>query len=80
MICAGPDHRDHGAFCPAPGHQIGFNDLKTIEVKVLIEAVAGGEVTGGARAFPDFREANEIERVVDAVRRSSAQARWISVR
>ena len=26
-IEAGPDHAPYGRFCPAPGHQIGFNDL-----------------------------------------------------
>jgi predicted dehydrogenase len=68
LITAGPDHRDYGAFCPAPGHQIGFNDLKAIEVKALIEAVAG---TG--KPYPDFREAYEVERVVEAVQRSSVE-------
>ena len=72
LITAGPDHPNYGPFCPAPGHQIGFNDLKVIEVKVLLEAVAGfGE------PYPDFRAAWEIERVIEAVRRSSAESRWV---
>ena len=29
--------------CVAPGHQLGFNDLKTIEVADFLEAIAGGE-------------------------------------
>ena len=75
LICAGPDHPDYGAFCPAPGHQLGFNDLKVIEARTLVEAVAG---TG--RAWPDFREACEVERVVEAIRRSSAEGRWVPLR
>ncbi len=39
---AGPEHPDYGAFCVAPGHQIGFNDLKAIEVRDFLAAVAGG--------------------------------------
>ena len=39
-ITAGPDHPPYGAFCPAPGHQLGFNDLKVIEVKTLIDAIS----------------------------------------
>src|SRR5690349_16821642 len=74
LITAGPEHGDYGAFCPAPGHQIGFNELKVIEVKTLIEAIAGG-----TRCQPDFREAWEVERVADAVRRSSGTGRWEQV-
>lgn len=74
LITAGPDHPNYGPFCPAPGHQIGFNDLKVIEVKALLEAVAGIR-----KPYPDFREAWEIERVVEAVRRSSAEGRWVRI-
>ncbi|MEQ8700568.1 MAG: Gfo/Idh/MocA family oxidoreductase, partial [Bauldia litoralis] len=40
-ILAGPQHDSYKEFCPAPGHQLGFNDIKTIEVKALITALAG---------------------------------------
>ena len=43
-IEAGPAHWPYGLFCVAPGHQLGFNDLKTIEVA----RVPGGG--GGRRA------------------------------
>ena len=42
-LLAGPDTPPYGNFCPAPGHQLGFNDLKTIEVAHLIQAIAGKE-------------------------------------
>lgn len=31
----------YGEFCRAPGHQIGFNDLKSIEILVFSRALAG---------------------------------------
>ena len=73
-ILAGPEHDFYKEFCPAPGHQLGFNDIKTIEVKALITALAGG-----AKFMPDFREAWEIQRVVDAVVQSAREERWLDV-
>ena len=32
-VFAGPEHEPYGAFCVAPGHQLGFNDLKAIEAR-----------------------------------------------
>ena len=40
-ILAGPKHPPYGNFCIAPGHQLGFNDLKAIEIQGFLEAVAG---------------------------------------
>ncbi len=73
-ILAGPDHAFYKEFCPAPGHQLGFNDIKTIEVRALMAALAGQETFQ-----PDFREAYEIQRVVDAVARSSDEGRWLDI-
>ena len=73
-IHAGPDTPPYGRFCPAPGHQLGFNDLKTIEVAALIEAIATGRSTG-----PDFAAACEIQRVVSAALQSGRSGEWIEV-
>lgn len=73
-IEAGPEHPPYGRFCPAPGHQLGFNDLKVIEVSRLVESVATGTPT-----FPDFREACRIQQTIDAIRRSSDQRQWLAV-
>jgi predicted dehydrogenase len=73
-IEAGPQHYPYGLFCVAPGHQIGFNDLKTVEMAEFLAAVAGGEKTG-----PDFREAWEIQKVVDAAVRSSQSRQWLKL-
>lgn len=71
-ICAGPEHGDYGAFCPASGHQIGYNDLKTIEVKAAVEAAAG--LPSAAKSFAD---ALAVERVADAIRRSHRDGGWV---
>ena len=73
-ILAGPEHSPYGAFCPAPGHQLGFNDLKTIEVRDFLLAVSGEPVVG-----PDFREGWEVQKVVDAILRSSRERAWVAV-
>jgi predicted dehydrogenase len=73
-ILAGPDHPFYRGFCPAAGHHIGFNDLKTIEVRGLIEGLIGAPAPA-----PDFREAWEIQRVVDAIVRSSRERRWVRI-
>ncbi len=70
-IPAGPEHPDYAAFCPAPGHQIGFNDMKTIEARYVVEAVAGG-----VPFAPDFAEAAAVQAVIDAIRRSAAEGGW----
>ena len=73
-IEAGPEHPPYGRFCPAPGHQIGFNDLKVIEVSRFLEAIAGG-----APAYPCFRDALGIQRVIDGIRDSAANGRWTPI-
>ena len=40
-IEAGPAHPPYDRFCVAPGHQIGFNDLKAIEIAGFAAAIAG---------------------------------------
>ena len=73
-IEAGPSHPPYDRFCPAPGHHLGFNDLKVIEVAQLIEAHASG-----GTCWPDFRAAYEVLRVVEAMQRSSGERRWIAI-
>lgn len=74
-IWAGPDHPPYGAFCPAPGHQLGFNDLKVIEVRDLINALASPE----RQPWPDFAEGLAVQRVIEAVRQSADRRGWATV-
>jgi len=72
-ILTGPDHPHYSAFVPVAGHHIGFNELKTIEAKILVDAFAGGK----AAAWPDFVDAWRVAQTVEAIVRSSRERRWI---
>jgi predicted dehydrogenase len=70
-IEAGPQHAPYGSFCVAGGHQLGFNDLKTIEIAEFLSGIVEGRCMG-----PDFREAYEIQKVVEAALASSRSRSW----
>ncbi len=73
-IESGPAHPPYGAFCPAPGHHLGFNDLKVIEVAELLAAHAGKGTAG-----PDFREAYEVQRTIEAMQQSDRSRQWVTL-
>jgi predicted dehydrogenase len=73
-IEAGPQHSPYGGFCVAGGHQLGFNDLKTIEIAEFLDAIGKGQ-----KSDPDFREAYEIQKVVEAALASSSTRTWARV-
>lgn len=68
-ILIGPSHPPYGAFIQSTGHQLGFNDLKVIEVRNLLEGV-----TGMTRCYPAFEDALGVERVIDDVLKSPPMA------
>jgi len=73
-IEAGPDHPPYGLFCVAPGHQIGFNDLKAIEVAGFAKAIAG--------LHPEpfnFRAGLRMQTLVETIQTSSRQQKWLAV-
>ncbi|WP_300435734.1 Gfo/Idh/MocA family oxidoreductase [uncultured Mameliella sp.] len=67
-ILTGPEHPPFGAFVPAPGHQLGFGDLKTIEAGDLLAAIRDG-----GQAYPSMQDALDFERVIHAVADSAGQ-------
>ena len=73
-ILTGPEHAHYARFTPAPGHQLGFNELKIIEVATMLQALAAG-----GSPWPDFREAWQVQRVVDAVIRSADEGHWVAI-
>ena len=73
-VLAGPRHPPYGAFSPAPGHQLGYGDLKTAEVAHLLLGLAGREPLA-----PDFAAGLAIERVAAAIERASKEWRWVVV-
>jgi predicted dehydrogenase len=44
-VLAGPQHPDYAAFFGLQGNPLGYNDLKTIEARRLIEAIAAGSTS-----------------------------------
>ena len=73
-IEASPDHVPYGRFCVAPGHQLGFNDLKAIEVAGFMDAIAG------LKPEPfNFRAGLGIQRLVELIHRSSVEEKWLDV-
>jgi predicted dehydrogenase len=73
-ILAGPAHPDYGSFCPAPGHGLGINDLKVIEVRNLVRAIERNEPFQ-----PDFEEGLRVQQVMAAIEESSAAQVWIEL-
>jgi predicted dehydrogenase len=73
-ILTGPEHEPYGMFCPAPGHQLGFGDLKAIEVATFLRGIAGGPP-----GFPDFTDALAFERVIHAIDASAREGRRVSL-
>jgi predicted dehydrogenase len=80
-ILAGPEHGDYNAFCPAPGHGLGINDLKVIEARNLLAAIDRRRTDPRASgATPDFHEGARVQRVIEAIEQSATDGRWTVVR
>lgn len=73
-VLAGPAHGPYQHFIPAPGHGLGFNDLKIIEAQELLAAIAGRP-----GRLIDFERGLEIERAVHAMARSHHSGQWEAV-
>ena len=71
-ILTAPHHKPYDRFIPAPGHGLGFNDLKVIECRELIAAIEGKKAH-----IIDFEEGLKIERSIHAMARSFAEGRWV---
>jgi predicted dehydrogenase len=74
-ILASPSHPPYDKFIPAPGHGLGFNDLKAIECRELIRRIGGEKAN-----LIEFADGLEIERTVHAMARSHHERRWVDVR
>jgi len=73
-ILAAPHHPPYDKFIPAPGHGLGFNELKIIECRELIRRIEGEPAT-----LIDFEDGIRIERTVDAIARSAHSGLWVEV-
>lgn len=73
-LLIGPEHPDYAAFSPAPGHGLGYNDQKIIEIRDLVEGIVNDRPL-----YPDFREAWRINRMIDAIEASHSGGCWVEV-
>lgn len=73
-VLTAPSHKPYERFIPAPGHSLGFNDLKVIECRQVIGRMRGED--GLAITFDD---GIAIERTVDAAARSFREGKWVRV-
>jgi predicted dehydrogenase len=73
-ILTNSEHSPYGHFCQAPGHSLGFNDLKIIEVAHLLNAITGRE-----KPFPTFADGIQIERVIHGFAESAPHGEWVQV-
>lgn len=71
-ILSGPEHTDYGSFCPAPGHGLGINDLKVIEIRNLLRGISDDEPI-----YADFRNGWRVQSLIDAIETSDHQSEWI---
>jgi predicted dehydrogenase len=67
-------HAPFGNFCPAPGHGLGFNDFKVIEIWELMESIANGK-----RVLTDMNDGAKVGRIMDAVLDSAEKRAWVKV-
>ncbi|MEC7764969.1 MAG: Gfo/Idh/MocA family oxidoreductase [Pseudomonadota bacterium] len=73
-VLAGPAHPPYGQFVPAPGHGLGFNDLKVIECREVLRAIAGEPAH-----LIDFETGLRIERTVHTMAKAHDQGCWLSI-
>jgi predicted dehydrogenase len=73
-VLAAPVHAPYDRFIPAPGHGLGFNELKIIECAELLKAVSGEKAR-----IVDFDAGLAIERAVHAMARSHGTGGWETV-
>jgi predicted dehydrogenase len=74
QVLMGPAHPPYERFIAAPGHQMGFNDLKIIEAHALLSRILGRPAL-----VIDFEAGLAIERIIHAIASSSREGRWIAM-
>lgn len=73
-ILATAAHPPFGEFTKSAGHQIGFNDLKTIECREFLRKIHGEDAL-----TVTFRDGLTIERTLHSLARAALEERWIDV-
>jgi predicted dehydrogenase len=73
-ILTGPQHYPYSKFLPVPGHGLGFNELKVIECREVIEHIARSKAN-----IIDFDRGARIEETVYAAIESAKEPQWRTV-
>ncbi len=73
-ILTGPEHPDYANFCVSAGHGLGYNDMKAVEVRDLMEGIVAN-----TPLWPDFRAAYQVNQLCDTAELSHKEARWVSL-
>jgi predicted dehydrogenase len=73
-VLANPHLGDYAHFQPGPGIAMGYDDLKVVEAKKFLVAVAGGE-----RRNSTIEDAHAVAEVIAAADASAASGTWQAV-
>jgi predicted dehydrogenase len=73
-ILSSPAHPAYDKLCPAPGHGLGFNELKVIELAEVLKAIQGKP-----SSQIDFAQGLRIEKVIHAFAQSSESLTWVGI-
>jgi predicted dehydrogenase len=71
---AGPGDGELSVFQPGTNNPIGFDDLKVVEARRLVESIATGKPVGAP-----IHDALAAARIVDAMVLSSDERKWVSL-
>lgn len=73
-ILTAPIHQPYDKFIPAPGHGLGFNDLKVIECREIFRALKGEPAH-----LITFEDGLKIERSIHTMAKAFQEKRWVGV-
>ena len=73
-ILTGALHPPYGMFTPAPGHQLGFNELKVIECRHFVDCIERDQ-----EPYVNFAEGLKIEKIIHGIAASAASRSWLDV-
>lgn len=73
-VLVGPQHPPFGNFCPAPGHHVGFNEMKIIEAGHFVRAILED-----SEAFPNFADGLQFEKALQAIQDASEARAWVTL-
>lgn len=74
-LLSGPAYPYHQHFNPAPGLNLGYDDLKVIEAFNFLSSIADGK-----QRAPGFKEAKAVALVEQAIMRSWESGGWVAVK